>query len=42
MTLVLRFGYLVVVALGFIFLSQFSRRQIKGEKVKISVKTEEI
>jgi len=33
MTLILRFGYLVVIALGFVFLSQFSRRQIWKEKM---------
>ncbi len=40
MTLLLRFGYLVMVALGFIFLSQFSRGQIW--KKKDSLKEKEI
>jgi glycosyltransferase 2 family protein len=36
MTLILRVGYLTMVALGFIFLSQFSRRQLKKERVNLS------
>lgn len=32
MTLILRFGYLVMVALGFVYLFQFSRRQIWKNK----------
>lgn len=35
MTLVLRFGYLIVVGLGFVFLSQFSRRQLRKDKPEI-------
>jgi uncharacterized membrane protein YbhN (UPF0104 family) len=35
MTLILRFGYLTMVALGFVFLSHFSRKQIWKEENKV-------
>lgn len=39
MTLILRAGYFVMIALGFIFLSQFSRRQMRKRSKYLKAKT---